>query len=915
MSNTADSSPRGSNSPSPYPYQGGRTPIDAIIASARAGSSSRRNLVDTEMEDRSESPAEFAARNGTSLPRPPPSPSSTSQSDDGGAQEDFADLASIDDADTKRGAVERSFDPSAVRLSRRGTLVPASPTSSNGTWILQDAPLSTASNLPHEILLHIFKYLVLYPPDLLSCLLVCKSWCLNGVELLWHRPALFKISSLFKLVGVIRKPEQLFPYADFVRRLNFTLLANQLEDQLFSMMSACTRLERLTLAGCSNITDATLVKVFQNTPQLVAIDLTDVADISDATLLTLAANCPKAQGINLTGCKRISSKGVAELARSCKFLRRVKLCGCDNVDDEALLALTEHCPSLLEMDLIHCSKISDKSVREIWTRSFQMRELRLAHCTELTDNAFPSARGTTGVSMLGTSHSHGSRSGMIAASAFASESAPTSRGASPSVNAAMDTRRDGGLTGSASILSDLGGHSRLFDHLRVLDLTSCTSISDDAVEGIVANVPRLKNLALTKCTRLTDEALYSIAKLGKNLHYLHLGHVSNITDRAVTHLARSCTRLRYIDVACCPNLTDLSVTEIANNMPKLRRIGLVKVVNLTDQAIYGLVDRYNSLERIHLSYCENVSVPAIFCVLQKLGRLTHLSLTGVPAFRRPELQAMCRAPPKDFNEHQRQAFCVYSGKGVHDLRKFLQRVYSDEQLAAEFGGSEARARNALGGLGDIDVVGVNGNGHGAGGLHQPHALAQPHPHAAAFGGLTGAAGMGYAPPQSLAPAATGLGGGGARGAPRHHDAELVTRHLELTPAEEMYYEQQRRLARYANARRAAEDAALLNRPTLMDGANRRVLADAQEARNPGVPLVGETLGQPMAEDEVEEDEAEEYGTPDAQDMADAEPQHGFGQGGVPQGIQQQARGPIPPDEEGVVDRDRLRALRGARFGA
>ncbi|CBQ70760.1 related to GRR1-required for glucose repression and for glucose and cation transport [Sporisorium reilianum SRZ2] len=899
MSHTADSSPRGSNSPSPYPYQGSRNPIDANVASARAGPSSRRNLVDTEMEDRSDSPSEFTARNGTPLPRPPPSPSSTSQSDDGGAQEDFADLASIDDDDTKRGTVERSFDPSAVRLSRRGTLVPASPTSSNGTWIHQDAPLSTASNLPHEILLHIFKYLVLYPPDLLSCLLVCKSWCLNGVELLWHRPALFKISSLFKLVGVIRKPEQLFPYADFVRRLNFTLLANQLEDQLFSMMSACTRLERLTLAGCSNITDATLVKVFQNTPQLVAIDLTDVADISDATLLTLAANCPKAQGINLTGCKKISSKGVAELARSCKLLRRVKLCGCDNVDDEALLALTEHCPSLLEVDLIHCPKISDKSVWEIWTKSFQMRELRLAHCADLTDNAFPSARGTTGVPMLGTSHSHGSRSGIIAASAFAGDSAPTSRGASPSVNAALDTRRDGSLTASSSILGDLG-HSRLFDHLRVLDLTSCTSISDDAVEGIVANVPRLKNLAFTKCTRLTDEALYSIAKLGKNLHYLHLGHVSNITDRAVTHLARSCTRLRYIDVACCPNLTDLSVTEIANNMPKLRRIGLVKVINLTDQAIYGLVDRYNSLERIHLSYCENVSVPAIFCVLQKLGRLTHLSLTGVPAFRRPELQAMCRAPPKDFNEHQRQAFCVYSGKGVHDLRKFLQRVYSDEQLAAEFGGMESRARTALGGLGDAAGPGANGNGNGAGALHQPH------PQAAAFGAPV------YAQPPPLAPAAMGLGGAVAPGMPRggarppmHDDAELVTRRRELTPAEEMYYEQQRQLARYANARRAAEDATLLNRPTSTNGVNRRVLADAQEARNPGVPLVGETPVQPMAEDEVDEDEAEEYGTPDAQDMADAEP-YVQREGGAEA---------IASVGEDVVDRDELRALRGARFGA
>ena len=66
-----------------------------------------------------------------------------------------------------------------------------------------------------------------------------------------------------------------------------------------------------------------------------------------------------------------------------------------------------------------------------------------------------------------------------------------------------------------------------------------------------------------------------------------------------------------------------------------------QVSHLTDRAIYARVERYTTLERIHLSYCENISVPAVFWLLLRLPRLTHLSLTGVPAFRRPELQAMC----------------------------------------------------------------------------------------------------------------------------------------------------------------------------------------------------------------------------------------------------------------------------------
>ena len=88
----------------------------------------------------------------------------------------------------------------------------------------------------------------------------------------------------------------------------------------------------------------------------------------------------------------------------------------------------------------------------------------------------------------------------------------------------------------------------------------------------------------------------------------------------------------------------MSVFELAS-LPKLRRIGLVRVSSLTDEAIYALGDRHQTLERVHLSYCDRITVMAIHYLLQKLQKLNHLSLTGIPAFRRPELQQFCRTPP------------------------------------------------------------------------------------------------------------------------------------------------------------------------------------------------------------------------------------------------------------------------------
>lgn len=68
---------------------------------------------------------------------------------------------------------------------------------------------------------------------------------------------------------------------------------------------------------------------------------------------------------------------------------------------------------------------------------------------------------------------------------------------------------------------------------------------------------------------------------------------------------------------------------------------------------------------------------AVHFLVQRLSRLTHLSLTGVPAFRKPELQRFCRAPPGEFNQTQRAAFCVYSGAGVGELRRYLAELYND----------------------------------------------------------------------------------------------------------------------------------------------------------------------------------------------------------------------------------------------
>ncbi|KAF5387725.1 hypothetical protein D9615_000551 [Tricholomella constricta] len=496
---------------------------------------------------------------------------------------------------------------------------------------------SPMSQLPAEILIHILKHLH-STRDVLSALRVSRKWCECSVELLWHKPVFPKYETLKKMSRSLVAHHQTFTYARFIRRLNLSTLSGGVKDEILSTFASCDRLERLTLINCENITANTLTRILSCFPNLVAVDLTGVANTTNEAIIGLALAARRLQGINLAGCRNVSDEGIMAFAQSCPMLRRVKLSGLTTLTDAPISAIAKSCPLLLEIDLNHCHLITDVSIRKIWIHSTHMREMRVSHCSQLTDAAFPAPPRPDGL---------------------VPHDAPHPFPSNPS---------DSGTELPPLVLS------RPLEHLRMLDLTACSLVTDDAIEGIISYAPKIRNLVLSKCSLLTDRSVENMCKLGRHLHYLHLGHAAKITDSSVRTLARSCTRLRYVDFANCVLLTDMSVFELSA-LPKLRRIGLVRVNNLTDEAIYSLGERHTSLERIHLSYCDQISVLAIHFLLQKLDKLTHLSLTGVPAFRQPELQQFCREPPKDFNSTQQSAFCVYSGKGVSQLRSFLSALF------------------------------------------------------------------------------------------------------------------------------------------------------------------------------------------------------------------------------------------------
>ncbi|KAG0218518.1 SCF ubiquitin ligase complex subunit [Mortierella sp. NVP41] len=475
--------------------------------------------------------------------------------------------------------------------------------------------------IPSELIVYIFKFLA-NPLDLRSAILVCKLWCSCGVDLLWSRPALLSIPLATKMCDTMTldRTQTIFPYATYIRRLNFSFLAQELTDEVLVRFSGCTRLERLLLPGCNKATEEGLKQILHAGKGLYFLDLSEIPAVTDAVLDVVARFCPKLHTLYLAGCAALTDDSVVKLAYSCPHLKRIKLSQCVLLTDRSILALTQHCPQLMEIDVTNCNLMTNAAVQSVVQSLPHIRDINMTLLANLSDLAFSAIP-------LGSLQ-------------FPSPSLITHR----------------------------------FDQLRVLNLTSCALITDETLARIIPAAPRLRNLTLTKCDRITDTAASVIKVLGKHLHYLHLGHCSKLTDRAIATLAQHCTRIRYLDLACCSKLTDAAVFAMAQ-LPKLRRIGLVKCSNITDHGIYAMLDSQivpQTLERVHLSYCIHLSDSAVSGLVSQCSKLTHLSVTGVPAFMSPKYQKFCRVPPPEFTPHQREVFCVFSGKGVRELRQFMQ---------------------------------------------------------------------------------------------------------------------------------------------------------------------------------------------------------------------------------------------------
>ena len=146
------------------------------------------------------------------------------------------------------------------------------------------------------------------------------------MDLLWSKPSLLTMDVIERMIQTISLPKTVFPYADYIRRLNLSFLAPDLTDPLLTQFATCSRLERLLLAGSVKTTEAGLKQILtlSSCRGLYALDLSEIPAVTNSLLEHISLNCPQLHTLYLGSCPQITDDALIKIAARCTQLKRVR---------------------------------------------------------------------------------------------------------------------------------------------------------------------------------------------------------------------------------------------------------------------------------------------------------------------------------------------------------------------------------------------------------------------------------------------------------------------------------------------------------------------------------------------------------------------------------------------------------------
>ncbi|CAM4636677.1 unnamed protein product [Caretta caretta] len=521
-------------------------------------------------------------------------------------------------------------------------------TSLDGSTVSRDVIQAVSCHLGPHLQSLSLRGSSLTETSFLHLLLACP--CLSSLDL-------SGCNSLFMSGTLLSKPETIGQAREALTNLQELNLAGlrYLSDLSFNRLTGCApRLARLSLARCH--------LTFEFDPYRGSSNYNSTALLSFRNLLRfLKERASSLRALDLSGTS-ITLPAMRSLVQVEGLrLQELVLQNCRDLSNEAVSLLCTHQPHLTALDLTGCSELSDRATLAVSAGLRALQSLHLGKLQRLTDGGFLGIAELRSLQNLDLSECS-----LVSGSELVKVcSSPELRPNLASLSFAFcSLLRDSSVLSLARSLSP---------SLRVLDLSSCVSITNVSIQAISSHLPRLTVLRLAWCKELTDLGLLGAEEPREECNHrrekdtgpqfsrnfgnmgFFLPPLQNLEQdpKALSDSSwkesqkqprASLQALQYLqelDLMACSKLTDTSITKVIR-FPALRQLSLSLLPEITDASLVAVARGCQSLEQLSMSHCGKLTDKGFMEAAGSLRRLQHFVISGCSQLTCQTLMAISR---------------------------------------------------------------------------------------------------------------------------------------------------------------------------------------------------------------------------------------------------------------------------------
>lgn len=114
----------------------------------------------------------------------------------------------------------------------------------------------------------------------------------------------------------------------------------------------------------------------------------------------------------------------------------------------------------------------------------------------------------------------------------------------------------------------------LVSDLISLDLSDCRQITDDEIDLIATNCPKLEELRLSGCFEIEDKGFWSVGKHCKQLTSLDISRCQRLTEEGMVELVGLTTQIAVLNLSSCRAINDQVVITITKLLRSLKELDI-----------------------------------------------------------------------------------------------------------------------------------------------------------------------------------------------------------------------------------------------------------------------------------------------------------------------------------------------------